>query len=461
MSLRRRLILSYALVVIVCLGIIGIAVSVLVQSYRDRYTMTYLASIAQPIYVQLRLSVSADVASVRQLTGLQEQATDNNVYILLLDARGNITRQISPDSEKNEPPIEPVSGLPARFSKAQQGKFETESGETYIYAAQPLGFEGSSARTLVLAVPRGQPVAIFISLIQPLLYTGIIALAVSIVIALFLARSFYRPVQRITEAAEKIAQGQYDQRIEEAGPKEIRGLAISFNKMSQQVKLGQERLRHFVADVSHQLKSPLTSINGFAQAIIDGTAVDKETRLKSAHIIQEESKKMMRQVDELLELSRMQSGQLRFISEPVDMEDMLKQLRDIFAPRLEEKNLHLKMDIPLLPEIRGDADRLEQVFSNLMDNAIKNSPNGADIQVIARKFEHYLEIAIIDAGPGIPPEQIPYVFERFYQAMGVRTGVGLGLAIAREILLAHGGEIRVTSEPGEKTEFIIWLPVNH
>ena len=128
MSLRRRLILSYALVVIVCLGIIGIAVSVLVQSYRDRLTMTYLASIAQPIYVQLRLSVSADVASIRQWTGLQEQATDNNVHILLLDARGNITRQISPNPEENESPLEPVSGLPARFSKASRENLRQNRG---------------------------------------------------------------------------------------------------------------------------------------------------------------------------------------------------------------------------------------------------------------------------------------------------------------------------------------------
>ena len=133
----------------------------------------------------------------------------------------------------------------------------------------------------MLAVPRGQPVTILLSLVRPFLYAGLIALAVSIIIALLLARSIYRPVQRVTQAAERIAQGQYDQEIEVIGPKEVQGLATSFNRMSRQVKQAQERLRHFVADVSHQLKSPLTSIQGFAQAITDGTAGDKNTRLKS------------------------------------------------------------------------------------------------------------------------------------------------------------------------------------
>jgi len=285
-------------------------------------------------------------------------------------------------------------------------------------------------------------------------------LAVSIIIALLLARSIYRPVQKVTQAAEKIAQGQYGQEIEVIGPKEVRGLATSFNKMSRQVKQAQERLRHFVADVSHQLKSPLTSIQGFAQAITDGTASDKNTRMKSARIIQDESKKMMRQVDELLELSRMQSGQLSLVKEPVDIEELLKQCREIFTLRAEEKDLRFSLDVPLLPRISGDFDRLEQVFNNLLDNAIKNSPTGGEIQIITRKTTDTVEISVIDSGPGIPPEQIPYVFERFYQAMGVRTGVGLGLAIAREIVLAHGGDIHVTSSPGEKTEFIIHLPIN-
>ena len=465
MSLRTRLIISYALVVLVCLGIIGVAVSVLLQGYRDRFTMAHLNDVARPISVQVRSLVRAEASFNDIWAGLEEQAEKNDVYILLLDGEGQVIRQTSPQSDEKQPVIDlPQGQLPLRIRQVEQEKFVTSSGQTFIYTAYPLGrlFDTQRPlviRTLLLAVPRGKAFTVLLSLVRPFLYAGIIALAVSIIFAFFLARSIYRPVQQVTQAAERMAQGLYDQEIAVAGAKEVRVLAMSFNKMCQQINQAQERLRHFVADVSHQLKSPLTSIQGFAQAIADGTAGDKNTRLKASRIIQDESKKMMRQVDELLELSRMQSGQLRLAKEPVDLEELVKHCREIFTLRAEEKNLRLTMDIPLLPRVTGDIDRLEQVFNNLLDNAIKNSPVGGEVQVIARKTAYAVEVRVTDSGPGIPPEQIPYVFERFYQAMGVRTGVGLGLAIAKEIILAHDGKINVNSSPGEKTEFIIELPI--
>jgi two-component system OmpR family sensor kinase len=502
-SLRTRLVFSYILIIIVCLVVIASAVIVSLQSYRDRYTTARLEDIIKPIYTQIRTSVSIVASTDRIWSSLEEQAEQSGIYILLLDNTGDIVRQAIPDAE-GAAAIEVDSGeLPARSVKAQQGQFTTTDGRTFLYSSLPTGRifissksdatttdaaltaerksnvqeseiiksdlavaseqvpeaqDTSTISTLAIALPRGQPIGLLLTMIRPFLWAGLATLAISIIVAFILARSIFRPLQRVTHAADDIAHGQYGREIEVAGPKEVRGLALAFNEMSRQVKEAQERLRHFVADVSHQLKSPLTSIHGFARAITDGTADDGETVQKSAVIIQDESRKMMRQVDELLELSRMQSGQVAIAHDPVDLEELLKQCREIFIPRIEEKELHLAMDIPLLPQIYGDFDRLEQVFNNLLDNAIKNSPAGSEIRIEASKTADAVEIRVVDCGPGIPPEQIPYVFQRFYQAMGVRTGVGLGLAIAREIILAHGGDISVTSTPGEKTEFIIRLP---
>jgi signal transduction histidine kinase len=465
MSLRSRLVLSYILIIVVCLAIIAVAVTLVLQSYRDRYTMARLEDIVRPVYVQLRTSIATDVSLDRLWFALEEQAADSEVYILLLDGRGNIVRQAVPAPDEDTAELAVLPGeLPSRITQAQQGKFTAASGQTYIYAALPTGrlFDSSDSaviRTIVAAVPRGQPIGLLATLIRPFLYTGLIALAVSIIIAFILARSIFRPLQKVTQAAEDIAHGQYGREIKVTGPREVRGLATAFNEMSLQVKQAQERLRHFIADVSHQLKSPLTSIHGFARAITDGTAADEEAVQKSAGTIQDESRKMMRQVDELLELSRMQSGQVKLASEPVNLVEILEQCREIFLPRAEEKELRITLDAADIPGLTGDADRLEQVFNNLLDNAIKNSPAGGEVLITATGDLSAVEIRIIDSGPGIPPEQIPFVFQRFYQAMGVRTGVGLGLAIAREIVLAHGGDISVTSSPGEKTEFIIRLPV--
>jgi signal transduction histidine kinase len=168
---------------------------------------------------------------------------------------------------------------------------------------------------------------------------------------------------------------------------------------------------------------------------------------------------MIKQVNELLELSRMQSGQLELSLEPVDIKELLLHCQEVFSLRAEETGVRLMTDIEPLVPVSGDEDRLEQVFSNLLDNALKNTPRQGEIIIRGRNIENNkVEIMISDTGPGIPPEQIPYVFERFYQASGLRSGFGLGLAIVREIIIRHDGEIRVKSEPGEGTQFIITLP---
>ncbi len=465
MSLRTRLIVSYILIVIVCLSAVFAFVSVMLQDYRDRIVIERLDNITRPVYLQIRSLARGQISINEVWANLQEQAQRNDVYILLVDDEGNITRQVSPQQTPGRQSIEIKSGeLPHGISQSTNGTFVTSTGQTFIFAASPVrglfvSREQSRLDTLVLSMPRSGALAIWASLARPFLQAGLIGLSVSVIVAIFLARSGYRPVQRVTEAADKIAQGQYDQEIPVTGPREIMRLASRFNEMARKVKQSHHQLRHFVADVSHQLKSPLTSIQGFAQAMLDGTADDNDTRLKAAQIINDESKRMMRQVDELLELARMQSGQIKMARGLVDAKELLLHCQEIFAMRAEEKSILLKTEIdPLMPVV-GDIDRLEQVFSNLLDNALKNSPEKSEVHITGRNIgTDSVKITIADSGPGIPPEQLPYVFERFYQAGGVRSGVGLGLAIAKEIILAHGGKIEVNSNPGEGAEFTVTLP---
>jgi signal transduction histidine kinase len=278
---------------------------------------------------------------------------------------------------------------------------------------------------------------ILAGLVSPFAWAAVIALLISLLLAFWMSRSFYRPIQRFSKAAENIAHGHYDERVPVSGTQEIKRLAVSFNDMAARVKESQQQLRHFVADVSHQLKSPLTSIQGFAQAVLDGTASNEETRHKAMSIIADESKRMIRQVNELLELSRMQAGQVKLSREPVKLTNHLEVAR----------------------EVSGDIDRLEDVFNNLLDNAIKNTPSQGEINITAREGpDHSVNVIIEDDGAGIPPEQIPYVFDRFQESSGLRSGFGLGLAIAREIVLGHGGRIEVFSQPGEGARFTVILP---
>jgi len=463
MSLRTRLFVTYIMIVVLCLGMVALAVTIIVQGQRDRLAMQRLDDMARPIYVQVRSLLRGQVSFGELWTNLEEQAHKNNVHIILADGKGNIVRQVDPRSRFQRPLEVPPEELPHGLSQPEQGTFVSSTGQTFIFAAYPLARlpaarEASRIETLILAIPRTGALAILASFTRPLLLGGLIALILSLIVAILFARSIYRPINRVTAAVEKIAQGQYDQEIPEAGPAEIKRLARSFNQMARQVKHSQQQLRHFVADVSHQLKSPLTSIQGFAQALLDGTASTKESRLKAATIISDESNRMRRQVDELLELARMQSGQLKIVREPVDIGELLEHCQEIFTVQAEEKGVALKLKTEPEMNALGDIDRLEQVFSNLLDNAIKNSPAKGEVRVTGSKVRDFIEVRVADEGPGIPPEQLPHVFERFYQAAGARTGVGLGLAIAREIVLAHGGTIEARSEPGEGAEFIVRLP---
>jgi signal transduction histidine kinase len=244
--------------------------------------------------------------------------------------------------------------------------------------------------------------------------------------------------------------------------------------MARQVRASRDAQRDFVANVSHELKTPLTSIQGYSQAILDGTAADPETVRRSAAIIHDEAERMRRMVAELLDLARIETGQIVMRREPLDLRLLLENLVERFRLRADEAGVELTAQVEELPSVAGDGDRLAQVFANLLDNALKFTPQGGRVALAAKRLTPSgvrrrgrawplaVEVAVSDSGPGIPPEDLPRVFERFYQVDKSRkhTGsVGLGLAITREIVEAHGGTIQAESIEGLGTRFTVTLPV--
>ena len=463
MSLRLSLFRTYAIVVLVFLAVIALGVTLLMRSYVDSQSLSNLNDMTRPISVEIIGLIRGNVTAQQLLTTLQEQADKNGAYILLGDGSGDIVRQLDPLQPETATPITLTNGiLPHGITAAVQGKFTTTDGRTFLYAAYPLTRQSgqlTKVETMVLAKPRPGTLTVLMTFIWPLVIAAVIALIVSLLTAIFVARSIYRPLGTVTKAAQQISRGDYSQRIKPEGPKEIKELADSFNRMTEDVEQAQLQLRHFVADVSHELRSPLTSIQGFAQALLDGTAADDATRLKAAQIIDEESQRLKHQVDELLELSRMQSNQAKFLNGPICLAEVLTQSVEVFAVQAKQKQVTLDLKTEPLVLV-GDADRLEQVFNNLLDNAIKNSPTGGKVSIVSVKGEgNFARITVSDEGPGIHPDHLAHVFERFYQVTGARTGVGLGLAIAREIVVAHHGTIEASSTPGEGARFTVTLPL--
>jgi len=460
MSLRLRLFLTYGIVVLVSLFTVGAGLTLLLRGYADRISRERLELSARPIQVHAALLVRNNATQQELYNALQEQADNSRVYLMLIDNSGNILKEIYP------PQLGLISvrpgAMPHGIAGLTTGRFRTLEGAPFVYAAYPLSAQNSQitgAAALVLAVPRPSTLAVLGSLTWPFLLAAVISLVISLLISLWLGRSIYRPLATVKAAAQRVAQGDYSQRVPEEGPTEVKELAASFNHMAGEVEQSQMRLRHFVADVSHELKSPLTSIQGFAQALLDGTAADEETRAKAARIIDSEARRLKRQVDELMELSRMQSGQVAMLQTPVDVNDVLTRSIEIYAMQAREKQVELRLYTEPGLTVMGEADRLEQVFNNLLDNAVKNSPSGLVVNITSSQDGNTVRVTVADSGPGISANHLPHVFERFYQVPGVRTGVGLGLTIAREIVLAHGGTIEVSSQPGEGARFTVNLPL--
>ena len=321
---------------------------------------------------------------------------------------------------------------------------------------------------LVTALPR--PAATLLSvltdeLLPPFLIGGGLALVLALFLAFWMARWVADPLQRVVSATREFGGGQANM-LPLQGPSEIRELVGAFNGMTARVQAGQKSQRDFVANVSHELKTPLTSIQGFSQAILDGTADTPEAQKQSAQVIYDEASRMYRMVLGLLDLARLDAGIADLKREPVDLTVLLNSLGERFRMQSQRNGITLQVQAESLPPITGDDDRLAQVFINLLDNALKFTPSGGLVRVSATSLGDSVEIVVSDTGTGIAAEALPHIFERFYQADASRAGgkhhgAGLGLAIVDEILRAHAGKISVRSAPGRGTEFTIQLPLVH
>lgn len=249
----------------------------------------------------------------------------------------------------------------------------------------------------------------------------------------------------------------------------IRGAVAVLRDVTEEVRLEKMR-RDFVANVSHEIRTPLSMMQGYSEALLDGMASSPEESSELIQVIHDESLRMGRLVKDLLDLARMEAGHTDIIKVQVDMNELLERIYRKFSVRAKERDIQLEFnkhsDVLILKE--ADEDKLEQVLTNLLDNAFRHTPAGKKITIVTGSCvlegRRYLEIEIRDEGVGIPTEDLPYIFERFYKADKARVrgesgGTGLGLAIVKNIVESHHGYITASSKLGESTTFTLRLPV--
>jgi len=476
-SLRSRLIASYIIIILICLVLVSLASIFLLSRFQTRLVFSGLVDAAVPTALRVYNLLQRDLTPVEITELLKEQAEEQEIRILLLTPQGRVLADTQGDWTGKQARVA-LDEIPKDPKTSYvHGRLTTPNGDTQLYVAlqaTPLRLaagSGESQRLVfvaLLASPRRGLKTILGDLAWRFLQAGLATLVISLILALLIARSIAKPLQRMTIATEEIARGNYDQTLDIISPDEVGRLAASFNTMAREVKASRQAQRDFVANVSHELKTPLTSIQGFSQAILNGTADDEVNRHRAVEIISSETSRMSRLVDELLDLARIESGQVEMLREPVDLAKILGACVEKFALRAEEGNIELELDAPALPPVTGDKDRLAQVFTNLLENALKHTPPTGKVTVKAQEVRKgtrtsTVEITVTDTGAGIPSEDLEHIFERFYQVdksrAGRDRGVGLGLTIAKQIVEAHEGTIDIESVRDLGTKITVSLPV--
>ncbi len=276
-------------------------------------------------------------------------------------------------------------------------------------------------------------------------------------------RGFAAPISRLMNAADAVAEGDLTVRVPTNGRGDFNQLALSFNRMVEEIELSDQRRRNLTADVAHELRTPLQIIQGNLEGILDGVY-----RADTDHIgaTLDETRLLARLVEDLRVLSQAEAGQLPIEREPVDLVDLLADVVTSFSGQAELAGITVSSEITGEPSeltVMADYGRLSQVLNNLVANALRHTPGGGAITLAAAATQDGVRLQVSDSGEGIPAEDLPYVFDRFWRADRSRShakgqGSGLGLAIARQLVQAHGGHISVASENGVGTTFTIQLP---
>ncbi len=294
-----------------------------------------------------------------------------------------------------------------------------------------------------------------------LILSGLLAVAVALVLTFFLSRRIVAPVESLAKVAQSVAQGDLSVRAEVKSRDEVGELSRIFNSMVGELSHTEELRRSMVADLAHELRSPVTNIRGYIEGITDGVIKLGPGTLDSMH---GEVLLLTRLINDLQDLALAESGQMRLYMEDCDLAELACRAVASVRPRAQAKQVTLRVDAPTKLPVLVDPGRVNQVLRNLLSNAVEYTPPGGDVALIAVASGSQVQVTVKDSGPGIPVEDLPHIFERFYRVDKSRTratgGVGLGLTIAKRLVEAHGGTLQVHSEVGVGTEFMASLPSN-
>jgi signal transduction histidine kinase len=358
--------------------------------------------------------------------------------IILTDLQGQLLVDTDDAQFSGEPLVEPA---PILLDGQAVGYLQIPPS--------PLIKNSSSERAYIAQVNRSLLIAFSVS--------GLVA----VILTLGLTHGILRRIKALTTAVNRMEQGDLSQRVQNGEQDEIGQLAHAFNSMADSLAHIEQLRRHMVSDVAHELRTPLSNIRGYLEAVQDGVVQPTTAVIDSLH---DEAMLLHRLVNDLQELALAEAGQLKLARQPIAVDELVEKAVQIVQGHINGSHVIHTEVTPGLPPIAVDAERIGQVLRNLLNNAVEYTPPGGKITVSARRVQDKIQVNVYNEGEGIPSEHLPNIFERFYRVDGSRTratgGSGLGLAIVKQLVEAHGGRVWAESTPGVYANLIFTLPIN-
>lgn len=471
-SVNSRYITAFISIILISYAVLSLVIGIMVFSYSGNTNREVVDNSARVIktateqqfensgYVDFNRFVFYEGSDlVRELDmvsqhseGLHVIVTDSKGYILACDSemvsmvnRDRVDLSVI-DRESDEVMVDDLGGV---FPEARLVSVESLSTDEGIYGYVFTCSDSSALSGFVGGV------------IKTIAVSSLWVLAATLIAVYFISEKITTPIRKMREVAGDFAAGRFDSRIPVNGNDEISELAVAFNSMAVSLENMEKTRSAFIGNISHELRTPMTSISGFIDAMLDG-AVPEEKRDHYLRVISDEVKRLSRLVSSLLDITKIQAGERKFVKGDFDICESARQIIISCEQRLLEKKLDVEFTCDEDNMLAyADADAIYQILYNLCDNAIKFSREGGKYRVSVIRNDKKIFVSVFNEGDGIPSEDLPFVFERFYKADKSRgldaTGLGLGLYICKAIIDAHGEEIWVKSEQGKNCEFVFTL----
>lgn len=470
-GLRARLMFTFLLLIIISLGLfiarVGslLSASRFAETQRDQEGRVILISSATEELLEKLRAGQLDFVGLEQ--AVNALAAEINQPIVVLDSQGRTLvdqahPQIGEPRDAKQPEV--LAALQGNISR--DIRFDPDGQVSALYTAAPIRHDQDLLGVVRIKLAMSTIDATNRMMWFTLVGAGSLAALGTILISLWFAQSLVKPIRELTQGATALAEGDLRTRIRIRAAKELEQLAAAFNFMADRLSRVMEDQRAFVADAAHELRTPLTTIRLRAEALREGANDNPQVAVKFLEDIESETDRLSRLVDQLIDLSRIETGLIEPRREPVSMPEIAQGVAAGMEERARQQQVTVQVENAVqTPRISADPDQMRQIFFNLIGNAVKFTPVGGTVRVnwTIEKRANELVTTVRDTGIGIGAGDLPHIFDRFYRADKARAratgGAGLGLAIVKSIIDAHGGRVWAESEKDKGTAIIFALPI--